>query len=82
MKAESILLEPVYEYRLEIPPETVGRAISDIQRMQGSFAGPEQEGDMAVLTGSAPGGSYAGLSAGSDRLYQRMRPSVLQPERV
>ena len=54
MKAESILLEPVYEYRLEIPPETVGRAISDIQRMQGSFAGPEQEGDMAVLTGSAP----------------------------
>ena len=54
MQARSVLLEPVYEYRLEVPPETVGRAISDIQKMQGSFSGPLQEGEMAVLTGSAP----------------------------
>ncbi|MDO5344289.1 MAG: TetM/TetW/TetO/TetS family tetracycline resistance ribosomal protection protein [Lachnospiraceae bacterium] len=54
MRTRSILLEPVYEYRLELPAENVGRAMSDIQKMQGSFTGPRQEGEMAVLTGSAP----------------------------
>ena len=53
-KAESILLEPVYEFRLEVPMENVGRAMSDIQKMQGSFQGPVQEGEMACLTGSVP----------------------------
>lgn len=53
-KAESILLEPFYAFRLEVPSETVGRALSDIQRMYGSFDSPEAEGDMTVLTGSAP----------------------------
>lgn len=53
-KAESILLEPVYEYRLEIPSDTVGRALSDLQRMHGTFSAPVQEGDMSVLTGTAP----------------------------
>ena len=53
-RAKNILLEPVYEYRLEVPPEMVGRAMADIQRMQGSFEGPFQEGELAVITGSAP----------------------------
>lgn len=53
-KAKSILLEPVYEYRLEVPADLVGRAMADIQRMNGRFSGPELEGEMAVLTGTAP----------------------------
>lgn len=54
MQAESVLLEPYYEFRLEIPSDCVGRALSDIQRMYGEFASPQMEGDMAVLTGKAP----------------------------
>lgn len=53
-KAESVLLEPVYAFRLEIPSESTGRALNDIQRMYGSFKPPEMEGDMTVITGTAP----------------------------
>ena len=53
-RAESVLLEPWYDFRLELPSEAVGRAMSDLQRMGGSFAPPETEGDRSVLTGSAP----------------------------
>lgn len=52
--ANSILLEPVYEFQLEIPQEQVGRAMSDIQRRYGSFEPPVIEGDMAYITGTAP----------------------------
>lgn len=52
--AKSILLEPVYEYQLEVPSEMVGRAMSDLQRMQGTFSSPEIDGDMATLKGTAP----------------------------
>lgn len=54
MQAESVLLEPFYEYRLEVPSELVGRALTDIQRMAGEFDAPQTEGDMAVLSGVAP----------------------------
>ncbi len=53
-QAESVLLEPFYEYRLEVPIEMVGRAMSDLQRMYGKFDTPRQEGERAVLTGSVP----------------------------
>ena len=53
-RAESILLEPVYRFVLEVPARQVGRAMSDIQRMQGSFAPPELNGDDAVLKGTVP----------------------------
>lgn len=53
-KAESILLEPYYSYRLEVPADMVGRAMTDIQRMNGSFDTPLQDGESAILTGSAP----------------------------
>ena len=53
-KAKTVLLEPYYSFRLELPAENVGRAMTDIQRMQGSFQGPETEGEMAVITGIAP----------------------------
>lgn len=53
-KAKSILLEPVYEFRLEIPQECVGRAMTDIGKMQGKFSDPEMTGNLAVLSGTAP----------------------------
>ena len=53
-KARSVLLEPVYEYRLEVPSDIVGRAMTDIQKMYGTFQGPEIEREMSVLTGVAP----------------------------
>ena len=53
-KAKSILLEPYYEFRLELPGEMLGRAMADIQKMQGSFQPPETDGETAVLTGTAP----------------------------
>jgi len=54
MEADSMLLEPYYEFRLEVPPECTGRAMADIDRMQGRFEGPVQEGGRAVFCGSAP----------------------------
>ena len=48
------LLEPYYEFVLEVPAESVGRAMADIERLQGSFDAPEQENGMAVLKGNAP----------------------------
>ncbi len=53
-KAECILLEPWYEFRLEVPSDAIGRAMSDIQKMSGLFDEPRIEGDFAVLTGKAP----------------------------
>ncbi|WP_337575146.1 translation factor GTPase family protein [Fournierella sp.] len=54
MQADSILLEPWYEFRLEVPAEQVGRAMADVQRMGGSFDPPELLGETSVLTGSVP----------------------------
>ncbi len=52
--AESILLEPVYEYQLEVPSDMIGRAMTDVQRMSGVFDPPEITGDFVVLKGTAP----------------------------
>lgn len=52
--ANSILLEPIYEYTLEVPTENIGRAITDIQRMYGTFNTPETMGDFSVICGTAP----------------------------
>lgn len=48
------LLEPYYKFRLEIPSESTGRALSDIERVQGSFEQPQMDGEMTVITGTAP----------------------------
>lgn len=53
-EAKSILLEPVYEFTLEVPTENVGKAMADIQYMSGSFNPPELEGDFSIITGTAP----------------------------
>ncbi len=52
--AESVLLEPWYDFRLEVPSDSIGRAMSDITLMGGRFGEPEMAADCMVLTGSAP----------------------------
>ncbi len=54
MQAESLLLEPQYAFRLAVPTEQIGRAISDIRAKNGVFSGPESEGAFSVITGTAP----------------------------
>ena len=76
MQAESILLEPWYDFRLELPASCLGRALSDIQRMGGEAAAPESQGEEAVLTGGAPveglrdyGTQVAAYTRGQGRLF-------------
>jgi small GTP-binding protein len=54
MQAESVLLEPYYAFRLEVPAAQIGRAITDIRAMGGEHEAPQAEGDRMVLTGEAP----------------------------
>lgn len=54
MNAESVLLEPFYNFRLEVPRESIGRAISDIKARYGEFSAPEDNGEYSVICGSAP----------------------------
>ena len=54
MQAESVLIEPYYDFRLEVPPECVGRAMTDLQNMGGTVEPPQSEGESTVLTGCAP----------------------------
>ncbi|HCT93065.1 MAG TPA: translation elongation factor G, partial [Lachnospiraceae bacterium] len=59
MQAKSVLLEPWYDFRLDLPREQVGRAMADVQRMGGTVCPPDIAGETAVLAGSAP---VAGMS--------------------
>ena len=52
--AESVLLEPYFEYELEIPSEYTGRAIADLQHMSAEFDSPETVGEFSVIKGTAP----------------------------
>ena len=54
MQAKSVLLEPWYDIRLDVPQDCLGRAMNDLQQMGGSFDAPETHGDMVSLRGSAP----------------------------
>lgn len=79
-KARSVLLEPVYEFRIEVPAALIGRAMTDMQARAGSFGAPETAGEYAVLTGTVPvsemGGCQAGLlaySGGKGRLTTILR---------
>ncbi|MCR4902823.1 MAG: TetM/TetW/TetO/TetS family tetracycline resistance ribosomal protection protein, partial [Butyrivibrio sp.] len=63
MMAENVLLEPVYNYRIELPQASLGRALSDIQRMSGTNDAPDSDGTYAVITGTVPASElldYAG----------------------
>ena len=54
MKAKSVLLEPWYDFRLELPQASVGRAMTDLQRMGAECQPPEIEGEYTIIKGSAP----------------------------
>ena len=79
-KAESVLLEPYYDFRLEVPSQTVGRAIADVQKMSGRFEPPVMEGENSVLTGTAPVAEMMGYqkevasyTRGMGRIFCTMR---------
>lgn len=60
------LLEPVYAFRLEVPADSVGRAMTDLQRMHGTFSGPEPAGNgrnTSILTGKVPAAAIQGYQA-------------------
>lgn len=63
MQAESVLLEPWYAFRIEVPPELIGRAISDIRAMSGEFEAPYDNSGMSVLEGIAPVSEMSGYAA-------------------
>ena len=54
MKAKSVLLEPIYSFELEIPESSMGRALSDLVRMHGSFEEPENNDGVVVIRGKCP----------------------------
>ena len=91
MSAKSVLLEPWYAFRLELPGAQMGRALNDIQQMGGEAEPPETLGDEAVLAGEAPVASLgdyardvAAYTRGQGRLSLRpagYRPCA-DPERV
>ena len=60
--AKSVLLEPVYEFTLEVPHDNVGRAMADIQRLCGSFDPPKMGEEMTVITGTAPVATMRGYA--------------------
>jgi len=79
-RAGSVLLEPVYAFRMELPASLVGRAMTDIQAMSGRFDAPETVGDEAVLTGTVPVSEFGGYqtkmlayTGGKGRLFTRLQ---------
>ena len=79
-KAQSILLEPVYAFRLELPASVIGRGMTDMQARSAKFGAPETMGDYAVLTGTVPVSEMAGYQArvlaysgGQGRLYTELK---------
>ena len=74
--AQSVLLEPYYKFRLEVPQQMIGRAMTDIEKMQGTFDTPDTAGEMSVLQGIAPVSTMQGYqkevlaySKGMGRLF-------------
>ncbi len=79
MQAKSLLLEPWYAFRLELPPANLGRAMADIQQMGGRFEPPESAGERSLLTGLAPAagmGDYARQAAAYSKGEARLSYSL------
>lgn len=79
-KAQNVLLEPVYEFRLELPAAMIGRAMTDMQAKGGHFGAPEAEGELSVLTGTVPVAQMHGYQAellaysgGKGRLFTSLK---------
>ncbi len=89
--AESVILEPWYDFRLEVPSDTLGRAMTDISAMGGRFSEPELDDGMSVLSGSAPVAKMRGYhreligyTKGIGRLFTTLRgyEECAEPETV
>ena len=63
MGAESVLLEPYYAFTLRVPQAAVGRAMTDLQRLSGTFEPPAMQGEFSILTGEAPVACLRGYAA-------------------
>lgn len=79
-KAQSVLLEPVYEFRLELPSAMIGHAMTDMQAKGGHFGAPDTEGELSVLTGTVPVAQMHGYQAellaysgGKGRLFTSLK---------
>ena len=79
-KAQSVLLEPIYSFRLELPLALIGRGMTDMQSRSGKFEAPETEGEFAVLRGTVPVSEMTGYQAqvraysgGKGRLYTELK---------
>ena len=62
MQAESVLLEPWYEFQLEVPAQHVGRAMADLQRLHANFESSEAKQDVSILKGTAPAATMQGYA--------------------
>ncbi len=82
MKARSVLLEPWYEFRIEVPQEMIGRAMTDVQRMNGRFERPCGGGGDGGADRQRSGGLHAGIHAGGAVLHWRQRALFLPAEGV
>lgn len=83
-QAESVLLEPYYEFTLEVPTENVGRAMNDISQMKGEFETPKTNGEVTEITGYAPVSTMSGYittvntyTRGRGRLYCKLAGYML-----
>ena len=79
-RAQSVLLEPVYSFRLELPLALIGRGMTDLQSRAGKFEAPETEGEYAILRGTVPVSEMTGYQAqvraysgGKGRLYTELK---------
>lgn len=79
-KAQSVLLEPVYEFRIELPAAMIGRVMTDMQAKGGHFGAPETEGELSILTGTVPVAQMHGYQAellaysgGKGRLFTSLK---------
>ncbi|MDE6844418.1 MAG: NYN domain-containing protein, partial [Lachnospiraceae bacterium] len=79
-RAQNVLLEPVYAFRLELPASMIGRGMADIQGRYGKFGAPEMAGEYAVLAGTVPVSEMTGYQAevlaysgGKGRLYTELK---------
>ncbi len=63
MRTESVLLEPYYAFRMELPHDALGRAMADLERMSGKFSLADPDGEMAVLSGTVPVAEMQGYAA-------------------
>ena len=61
MMTESVLLEPYYRFTLDIPTDSVGRAMTDLGNMKAEFDAPimDESGEFSVITGRVPVSSFA-----------------------